>query len=492
MITKNDIFIKARILSEGVRFETKEPLSQSHAFDTIELDRSGLPVQCMMNPYSRLRVVFEGDRASIFDEAVLLETAHLSKRPAWRSQKLSNGQAIDNFLTYFTVNLMNVVIHYYCDNCHRGEGCHYCGFYVHNPTDMEHMSQETFRELAASNAEIIKIATDAGWRGTIALNGGAFANDKWHTLTDRLATFITPIRKAVSAEVFSQLHVVANVYPPEDLSEMLTWKDLGFHGTQFDLEVCDSRYFAAICPGKIRFRTHESWREAQIASRDIFGPGRGTISFVLMGLEPMESLLEGLEERLSRGIAPLPLTRVQLTGSKMERFPPPEADWLVEASEKAADLYIRYADKTDGALVTDMRPGLTQAGSPWNLALVNDEIMRRQQKTGQALADEPTLMNDMLRYGRGAQWVTKTAPQQEQALSWQGNAEKILDLLVQSSPLGFRSRVRDKLIGAIRKLAVKNMADEDIVVRAAEIVTPKPFLAIAMRKVKPYLKSGKQ
>jgi hypothetical protein len=42
MITKNDIFIKARILSEGVRFETKEPLSQSHAFDTIVLDKTVL------------------------------------------------------------------------------------------------------------------------------------------------------------------------------------------------------------------------------------------------------------------------------------------------------------------------------------------------------------------------------------------------------------------------------------------------------------------
>jgi bacteriochlorophyllide c C-7(1)-hydroxylase len=489
MITKNDIFIKARILSEGVRFETKEPLSQSHSFDTIELDKSGLPVQCMMNPYSRLRVVFEGDRASIYDEAALLETAHLIKRPAWRNIKLSNGQAIDNFLTYFTVKLMNVVIHYYCDNCHRGEGCAYCGFYTHNPTDMENMAPETFRELAVCNAEIIKIATDAGWRGTVALNGGAFPNDKWHTLTDRLATFITPIREALSPEVFSQLHVVANVYPPEDFSELLKWKNLGFHGTQFDLETADAKYFAAICPGKTRFRPHEFWKEAQIASRDIFGPGRGTVSFLLMGLEPMETLLEGLEERLSKGIAPVPITRVQLTGSKMERFPPPEADWLVEACEKMAELYIRYADRTDGALVSDMRPGLTQAKSPWNLALVNEEIMRRQQPQGQT--DEPTLMNSMLQFGRGAQWTTKEPPRQTEPV-WKGDAEKILDLLVQSSPLGFRPRVRDKLVRAIMEHAANNTIDEQLVIQAARIVTPKPFLAIAMRKVKPYLKSDKK
>ncbi len=489
MITKNDIFIKARILSEGVRFETKEPLSQSHSFDTIELDTSGLPVQCMMNPYSRLRVVFEGDRASIYDEATLLETAHLIKRPAWRNIKLSNGQAIDNFLTYFTVKLMNVVIHYYCDNCHRGEGCHYCGFYTHNPTDMEHLSPETFKDLAACNAEIIKIATDAGWRGTVALNGGAFPHDKWHTLTDRLATFITPIREALSPEVFSQLHIVANVYPPENFSEMLKWKDLGFHGTQFDLETADSNYFAAICPGKNSFRPHEYWKEAQIASRDIFGPGRGTVSFLLMGLEPMESLLEGLEERLSKGIAPLPITRVQLTGSKMERFPPPEADWLVEASEKMAELFIRYADRTDGALVSDVRPGLTQAGSPWNLALVNEEIMRRQQPAELTQNDQPTLMAGMLQCGRGAQWITKEPPLQERGPEWRGNSEKILDLLVQSSPLGFRSRVREKLVRSITELAVNNIIDENTVVQAAKIVTPKPFLAIAMRNVKPFLKN---
>jgi hypothetical protein len=207
-----------------------------------------------------------------------------------------------------------------------------------------------------------------------------------------------------------------------------------------------------------------------------------------MGLEPMESLLEGLEERLSQGIAPLTLTRVQLTGSKMERLPPPEADWLVEAAEKIAELYMRYADRTDGALVSDMRPGLTQAHSPWNLALVNEEIMRRQQPAEQTQNDQPTLMDGMLQFGRGAQWLTKEPPQQEKQPVWQGNAEKILDLLVQSSPLGFRSRVREKLVRAIKDLAANNIIDEDTVVQAAKIVTPKPFLAIAMRNVKPYLK----
>jgi hypothetical protein len=206
-----------------------------------------------------------------------------------------------------------------------------------------------------------------------------------------------------------------------------------------------------------------------------------------MGLEPMESLLEGLEERLSKGIAPLPITRVQLTGSKMERFPPPEADWLVEAGEKMAELYIRYADKTDGALVSDVRPGLTQAKSPWNLALVNEEIMRRQQPAEQTQNDQPTMMTGMLQFGRGAQWLTKEPPLQKQGPVWQGNAEKILDLLVQSSPLGFRSRVREKLMRSIKELAVNNIIDEAIVLQAAKIVTPKPFLAIAMRTIKPFL-----
>jgi hypothetical protein len=119
---------------------------------------------------------------------------------------------------------------------------------------------------------------------------------------------------------------------------------------------------------------------------------------------------------------------------------------------------------------------------------VNEEIMRRQQPAEQTLSDQPTLMTNMLQFGRGAQWLTKEPPLQQRGPVWQGNSEKILDLLVQSSPLGFRSRVREKLVRAITELAVNNIIDEDIVVQAAKIVTPKPFLAIAMRNVKPYLK----
>ena len=114
--------------------------------------------------------------------------------------------------------------------------------------------------------------------------------------------------------------------------------------------------------------------------------------------------------------------------------------------------------------------------------------MRRQQPAEQTQNDQPTLMTDMLKFGRGAQWTTKEPPQQEKQPAWQGNAEKILDLLVQSSPLGFRSRVREKLMRSINDLAANNIIDENTVVQAAKIVTPKPFLAIAMRNVKPYLK----
>jgi hypothetical protein len=64
----------------------------------------------------------------------------------------------------------------------------------------------------------------------------------------------------------------------------------------------------------------------------------------------------------------------------------------------------------------------------------------------------------------------------------------MLDLLVQSSPLGFRTRVREKLVRSINELAVNNIIDEAVVVQAAKIVTPKPFLAIAMRNIKPFLK----
>jgi hypothetical protein len=173
-----------------------------------------------------------------------------------------------------------------------------------------------------------------------------------------------------------------NTYAPEDFSEMYKWKELGINATEFDLEVMDPAYFAAICPAKHAYRPLEYWKEAQVASTEVFGPGRGTTTTVVAGIEPMSSLVEGVDECLSRGVYPFPNNFMVAPGSAYEGFRPPSADWYIEATEKMADSFFRHEDKLDAPLMADNRHGYTRTGRSFHIMLVGDEISRRGQEMG--------------------------------------------------------------------------------------------------------------
>ena len=152
-----------------------------------------------------------------------------------------------------------------------------------------------------------------------------------------------PVREAIGEAVFSELNVIFNHYPPEDLSDFHCLKEMGINTTSMDLEVMDPAYFAAICPGKHAYRPLEYWKEAQEASADVFGPFTNTITGVVMGMEPMSLLLEGFEERLSKGVLSTPFVFFSPPGSAYQGFRPPTADTIVEATEKMARILTHYA-----------------------------------------------------------------------------------------------------------------------------------------------------
>ena len=197
-----------------------------------------------------------------------------------------------------------------------------------------------------------------------------------------LAATMNPVREALDEDVFNELHIAMNGYPPDDFAEMYKWKELGINASKFDLEVMDPAFFAAVCPGKYAYRPLEHWKEAQDASLEIFGPGRGTVTSLVVGMEPMDSLIEGIDERLSKGIFPIPLNFVPTSGSAFGRFRPPTAAWSVEAPQKTADCFFRHADKLDRAPTDDPRPGYTRTARSYHSMLTTDEITRRAQEQG--------------------------------------------------------------------------------------------------------------
>lgn len=381
-ITKEDIFLKARMLSEGVRLKLKKPPEKGSPYRPVVLEGCDLVVQPLPNPYSRLEVVIDSEDVIISDMGKVVSLAKLEVRRSWLDELMSNGTPVENAFTASasSISILNIIMNFRCYNYDSGQGCRYCGLFAFPknndpPPNIAH-------KFTSYQVETAIIAAQNGWRGTLSITGGALPPSQRGQGFENLERVMTQLTKSLDEKTLKELHIAPNVYPPDDLEEMERWKDMGVNAAEYDLEVMDPAYFKAICPGKSKSIPQERWKEAQEVATEIFGRGRGSFQSMVTGIEPMDSLVEGLEERISKGVYSAPLVIVPTPGSPYAKFRPPTADWFMEATEKIADVYFNYADTLDVNLLTDNRAGFTRVGLSYPHILVRDEMMRRLQEQG--------------------------------------------------------------------------------------------------------------
>ena len=93
-------------------------------------------------------------------------------------------------------------------------------------------------------------------------------------------------------------------------------------------------------------------------------------------------LLEGIEERISKGAYVQPFSFESYPNSSMEGMSAPSAEWFMEANEKIVDIYFKYGDTFDVPLTEDDRWGYTRRGQSYYPAPSDDERTRRLQEMG--------------------------------------------------------------------------------------------------------------
>jgi hypothetical protein len=143
----------------------------------------------------------------------------------------------------------------------------------------------------------------------------------------------------------------------------------------------DNAYFAAICPGKNAYRPLPYWKKAQEASVEVFGPFLFTAGCIVVGIEPMSTLLKGFEERVSKGVMPLPLVFFSAPGSAYWGFRAPTAEWILEASDRMVDILLEHIPKFLAEMppekIGSAMPDLQRAEMSNHLSIVFDELQRR-------------------------------------------------------------------------------------------------------------------
>ena len=181
-ITVKEIYLKARLISEGVHIRTptedlppdlggmldrnesfsmsefeipekvdvndidnilelflKYPVYSSPNTDlgtSLILDGSNMWVPIYPNKHSRLEYTLEEGIGTIYEGDEVLTTGRLRKRPEWLDMKLSNGLSIEAALPAASYQTINVVLSISCMNYNSKRGCRYCNFFA-NPVSKQ-------------------------------------------------------------------------------------------------------------------------------------------------------------------------------------------------------------------------------------------------------------------------------------------------------------------------------------------------------------------
>ncbi len=385
-ITKEDILLKTKLLAEGARVEVKGPPLWQPSIDGfasnphIVFDGCDITAVILPNPRSRLEAIIEGKDVTISDMGELLGTATLQSRPLWLDRPMDDGTPLSSAFSYDTAFVATVLTGSRCFAYDAGKTCRYCGL-GHTFAQMGPLwSFSETVQYAQRQVDATALAIESGWRGVILLTGGAMPPDRrGQHMTDIFEAIMERFHERLDADTLSELQIAPYAFPPDDLGALHKWKSFGVNSCQFDSEVMDAAYFKAICPSK---GEKKRWHEAQEAAAEVFGRGRGSSSLVVAGIEPMAQLVEGIEERVSKGVYVQPFAFQSYPDAPMEGMLPPSAEWFMEANEKIADIYMRYADTFDVDLTEDDRWGYTRRGQSYSPAPSDDEKSRRLQEMG--------------------------------------------------------------------------------------------------------------
>ncbi|HBS59431.1 MAG TPA: nitrogen fixation protein NifB, partial [Firmicutes bacterium] len=126
-----------------------------------------------------------------------------------------------------------------------------------------------------------------------------------------------------------------------DLEVVDKYKEAGYRTIAMNLEVWDKHIYKAVCPGKeLECGGWDHWVKALEYAAQVFGHGR-VRSNIVAGIEPKQSILEGVEYLASKGVVCFAGAWNPNPGSAFEGHRSPEPSWHFDLARKITAIFRR-------------------------------------------------------------------------------------------------------------------------------------------------------
>lgn len=141
---------------------------------------------------------------------------------------------------------------------------------------------------------------------------------------------------------YSQMPIYLMCLPPRERDDILAYAEAGVTEFAFNMELYDRALALRYMPGKGRISRERYLNALSWAAECVGKTGAVRCSFIA-GLEPMESLLEGVEAVCRLGAVPIlsPFRPVPFTD--MQDVVPPSNEWFLELTQRAEEICRRYS-----------------------------------------------------------------------------------------------------------------------------------------------------
>jgi len=143
--------------------------------------------------------------------------------------------------------------------------------------------------------------------------------------------------------------VLVYTTPPKDPHAVDEIFDGGADRVACSVEVWDKELAKSITPGKMNFAGRERYLECLEYISKEYGPNKACSSFVV-GVEPVESFLEGAEQLATKGIVAIASIWIPFGRPVMGKTQAPGLDYYRKVKEGLADIYVKYGIEPPGGI----------------------------------------------------------------------------------------------------------------------------------------------
>ncbi|GHV27995.1 radical SAM protein [Spirochaetia bacterium] len=354
---RDEIYLKNRILVEGIAFDPdifknldlggkyieqvnilfardKHPHSSIEFPACILTPEGNYRTQLRWDQSSPLSLTYEDGQYNLYDRGkVSIEKVKFTRRPDYYRLKTSDGTAMRTVAADYGYGAMFVSYSNECSLKEKNLDCLFCN--INATKALYGEAQEIKWKTPQQVGETIAAGYKDGF-DHMTVSGG-FISER------REVEYYIDVAEAVQEHTGLQdFNGTACIGAPLDFSVFTKYKEAGFRTIATNLEIWNPKIFEVICPGKAQLcGGRQNWLNALDEELQVFGTHR-VRSTLVCGIEPKESLFEGLEYLTERGVVVETSQWNVNIGSPLEGHRTPTQDWHWDVFEKMATLYRKH------------------------------------------------------------------------------------------------------------------------------------------------------